>query len=76
MTERERIAKTLTRPITPLERNRYHQDTNAIVEVDEIIRLREALLELAESFDILKDEVRVIHHSPVRGLDGHGPGYD
>ena len=52
MNERERIAKILTRPITPAERRRYSRETNAIVDMDEFIRIKEALLVIAETTDM------------------------
>jgi len=47
--ERERIAKILTRPVTQAERNK--QPSNAIADIEDFIRIKEALLELAESVD-------------------------
>lgn len=49
--ERERIAKILTRPIQPAERNKYYREVSGVVEVDDIIRIKEALLELAKTID-------------------------
>lgn len=49
MKERERIAKILTRSVSPVERNQ--QPSNAVADIENFIRIKEALLELAESLD-------------------------
>ena len=71
MNEYERVAKILTRPIQPAERQRYQRETNVILEVDDIIRIKEAVLELAESVEYLKIQTGTsgdIDTTPLRRL--------